>query len=366
MAARQLIVLACMVCIASCTQRPKSGEVLDEAKRAGREAASFRHADEDYFHDVDGGITLTPEEIRGRNMWLVWTGGNDRFWNSMTDFTFGALDLLKVVSSHPGLGYSRANRWNYFGLVNEPCFQNPAGPDPTRKGLWLDVRSKDCPADPFENEAKYPGVAIGARGKPLGDGTTLPVGSFYGYASGIAGLRLFPNPDFDEKAAKVWDAEKYYTDPAYYNRKDLIRPYRVGMSCGFCHVGPSPVNPPADPAHPKFANLSSSVGAQYMWVDRLFIYNSDKPEGRKNYMFQLAHTYRPGTMDTSLVSTDSINNPRSMNAVYDFGSRMGVAKRLWHEKLAGGELDNKQFNDFFTSGPLTEFYSKADATVRTP
>jgi len=35
MAARQLIVLGGMVCIASCTQQPKSGEVLDEAKRAG-------------------------------------------------------------------------------------------------------------------------------------------------------------------------------------------------------------------------------------------------------------------------------------------------------------------------------------------
>src|SRR5207244_11874909 len=90
------------------------------------------------------------------------------------------------------------------------------------------------------------------------------------------------------------------------------------------------------------------------------------PDARKSCLFQPAHTCPRGTMDTSLVSTDSINSPRSMNAVYDFGSRMGVAKRLWHEKLAGGELDNKQFNDFFTSGPLTEFYSKADATVRTP
>jgi hypothetical protein len=126
------------------------------------------------------------------------------------------------------------------------------------------------------------------------------------------------------------------------------------------------VNPPIDAAHPKFANLSSSVGAQYMWVDRLFIHNAAKPEGQKNYMYQLAHTYRPGSMDTSLVSTDSINNPRTMNAVYDFVARMGVAKRMWHEQLAGGELDNKQFNDFIASGALTEFYDKPGATVRTP
>ncbi|RZL87868.1 MAG: hypothetical protein EOP82_24940 [Variovorax sp.] len=357
--------LGCMV-LAACFKAPQPGDVFDEAKLAGRDASSFPHASEDYFRDMDGGVALTPEEIKGRNMWLVWSGGNDRFWTQMTDYTFGAFDLLKVVSSHPTLGYSRANRWEYLGLVNEPCFQPAAGPDKSRRGLWLDVRSKDCALDPFENESKYPGVAIGSRGKPLGDGTTQPVGSFYGWGTGISGLRLFPNPAFDEKAAKEWDADRYYTDPSYYNRKDLVRPYRVGMSCGFCHVGPSPVKPPADPNNPKFENLSSSVGAQYMWVDRLFIFNANKPEGRTNYMFQLAHTYRPGTMDTSLVSTDSINNPRTMNAVYDFVGRMEMAKRIGQEKLGGGELDNKQFNDYLTSGPLLEFFNKADSTVRTP
>ncbi len=355
-----LLQLLCCLALAGCSGAPAPGTVLDEAKQAGRTGESFKQADEDYFHDMDGAIALDPVEVQGRNMWIVWSGGNDRFWDKMTDFTFGAFDLLKIVSSHPSLGYSRANRWKYLGLVNEPCFGPARGPDKNRFGLWLDVRSQDCPPDPFENESKYPGVAIGARGK------TVPVGSYYGYATGIVGLRLFPNPAFDEKAAKAWDPERYYTDPSYYNRKDLVRPYRVGMSCGFCHIGPSPTKPPADPENPQFANLSSSVGAQYMWVDRLFIFNSNKPEGQRNFMYQLAHTYRPGTMDTSLVSTDSINNPRTMNAVYEFGARMALAKRLWHEKLGGGEVDNKQFNDFIKQGPLTEFYDQATQTVRTP
>ncbi len=360
-----LTVFGCLGVVA-CSKQPQAGEVLDEAKAAGRSGASFVHATEDYFHDMDGALALTPEEIAGRNMWLVWSGGNDRLWDKMTDFTFGAFDLLKIISSHPSQAYNRSTRWAYFGLVNEPCFENANGPDKKHRGLWLDARGKGCVADPFENESKYPGVATGSRGKPLGDGSTQPVGSFYGEATGIMGLRLFPNPAFDANAAKAWDPERYYTDPSYYNRKDLVRPYRVGMSCGFCHVGPSPVKPPADAAHPAFANLSSSVGAQYMWVDRLFIHNANKPEGQKNFMYQLARTFRPGSMDTSLISTDSINNPRTMNAVYDFAARMGVAKRLWHEKLAGGELDNKQLNDFIASGPLTEFYDKPSAMVRTP
>jgi hypothetical protein len=362
---RLLAVTLCLLAV-GCCKRPQPGTVLDEARQAGRNAASFPHASEDYFREMDGALALDADEIKGRNMWLVWSGGNDRLWNQMTQYTFGAFDLLKILSSHPSLGYSRTNRWNYLGLVNEPCFEVPTGPNPDRRGLWLDVRKKGCAPDPFEDQTRYPGVAIGSRGKLLGDGTSQPVGSYYGYASGVLGLRLFPNPDFDAKAAKEWDPVRYYTDPSYYNRADLVRPYRVGMSCGFCHVGPSPVNPPADPNNPSFANLSSSVGAQYMWVDRLFIFNSNKPEGQTNFMYQLVKTFRPGSMDTSLVSTDNINNPRTMNAVYAFMPRMGLAQQLWHEQLAGGEVNNKQFNDFTSSGPLTGFYSPETHIVSTP
>jgi hypothetical protein len=367
---RRRVLLACILALASAAGSSSgaggaAGHVLDEAKQAGRSGASFIHADEDFFHDMDRGVALTPEEVKGRNMWIVWTGGNDKFWDGMTSTTFGAFDLLKTISSYPGQGYSRDNRWTYLGLVNEPCFVRPTAPDPQRFGLWLDQRTKDCAADPFENERKYPGVRIGSRGATFSDGTKMPVGSYYGYATGIVGLRLFPNPAFDEKAAKAWDPKRYYEDPSYYNRRDLIRPYRVGMSCGFCHVGPSPVHPSADPEHPRWADLSSTVGAQYMWVDRLFIHNASTPEGRRNFMYQLVHTYRPGTMDTSLVSTDNINNPRTMNALYDLMARMGVAKRIGKEKLAGGELDNKQFNDFMHQGPLTQFFAAPD-TVWTP
>src|SRR6478735_5243356 len=62
-------------------KEPKPGTVIDEAMQAKRSAASFPAADEDYFHDMDGALPLTREQIQGRNMWLVWTGGNDRMWN---------------------------------------------------------------------------------------------------------------------------------------------------------------------------------------------------------------------------------------------------------------------------------------------
>jgi hypothetical protein len=334
---------------------PQPGHVLDEARRAGRDVASLPAADEDYFHDMDGGPALSAEEIRGRDTWLVWTGGDDRLWDVLSAKSVGTLDFLKILSSHPSLKFSRDTRWNYLGLVNEPCFEKATGPDPERFGLWLDKRRADCPPDPFENEQKYPGVKVGARG------TTVPAGSYYGYATGIVGLRLFPNPDFDEKAKKRWNADRYYTDRSYYESSDLVRPYRVGMSCAFCHVGPNPIKPSADPENPKWENLSSNVGAQYFWISRIFAWEADPT----SFPYQVFHTARPGSLDTSLVSTDYINNPRTMNAVYALGPRLANAKRWGKETLANGSLDNRQFNDFVASGPLTEFFQKPD-TVWSP
>ena len=338
-----------------CSKSPEPGQVQDEARLAGRPASSFQAADEDYFHDMDGSVALSAEEIKGRNMWIVWTGGDDKMWDTLTVTTFGTLDFLKTISSYPGLKANRDNRWNYLGVVNEPCFKKATGPDPNHYGLWLDQRDPSCQPDPFESESKYPGVKIGARGK------NLPVGSYYGYASGIVGLRLFPNPDFDEAAAKRWDPKRYYDDPSYYNDKKLVRPYRVGMSCGFCHVGPSPTNPPADPENPKWENLSSIVGAQYFWTDRILQWDPDE----SSFPIQLFHTYRPGTLDTSLISTDNINNPRTMNAFYQLPARMEVARRWGKEMLAGGGLNNKQLNDYIHQGPLTQFFQAPD-TVWTP
>ena len=361
-----LLVAAAFIVYQWWPKGPQPGSVLDEARLANRPVTSFQAADEDYFQDVDqtkdGVLHLQPEEVKGRNTWIVWTGGNDRLWDKLSIASFGALDLLKTISSRQGLYASRDNRWAYLGLVNEPCFEKPTGPNPERFGLWLDKRKAGCPPDPFENESKYPGVKVGARGTTFADGKKLPVGSFYGYGTGIVGLRLFPNPDFDEAAEKAWDAEKYYSDASYYKRKDLIRPYRVGMSCAFCHIGPNPIKPPADAENPKWENLSSNVGAQYFWIDRIFDWDANPAD----YIFQMFHTSRPGTLDTSLVSTDNINNPRTMNALYSLGPRLDQATRFGKETLAGGSANNRQFNDYVPPGsPLAKFFTPP-VTVLSP
>ena len=370
------------------------GTLPDEAKAAGltREALSAvakcreQPADCSYFAHMDKGLLVKPADgaaypkeilevarltklepeqvresaLRGQVAWIAWTGGNDRFWDFAASNTAGAFDLLKTVSSHEGMAYGRRNRWSYLGLVNEPCFTEAKGPDKERFGLWLDQRDPNCPSDPLADPTKYRGAEIGARGK------TMPVGSYYGEPSGVMGLRLFPNPDFDEKAKANWDPVKYYNDPSYYNRKDLIRPYRVGMSCAFCHVGPSATNPPQDPEKPKWENLASNPGAQYFWVDRIFFWNT-RPRGSSNaaaanegnFLYQLFHTNPPGSLDTSLVSTDYMNNPRTMNAVYGVIDRLAPSLVTGSERLIGDERNNKQFQDYPLTVALSQFWDPA-------
>jgi hypothetical protein len=377
----------------------EAGEILDEALCVGRDADSLRGsadatylADMDYGESKDGAFVharlapyfpgITPAQAVeayniGRNNWVMWSGGNDRFWDRMARASVGNLDLLKIITNDPDKitndpdmpSYSRDNRWKYFGVVNEPCYekgQRPTG-EPShsnRYGLYIDRRQDSC-ADPFEDEATYSGIRIGSRGTNIGAPEPHPVGSYYGYGTGIVGLRLFPNPDFDKKAYQHWDPEKYFTDKGYYVDKDLVKPYRVGMSCGFCHIGPNPANPPADFENPAWANLNSNPGAQYLRIDRTLLWKPDPT----NFAWQLFHTYRPGALDTSMIATDYVNNPRTMNALYNVGPRMANAAQRGRASLQGDERENMQFNEVASvpaASPLNHFFHPSNYTVQTP
>jgi hypothetical protein len=82
---RPRLVLAASLAVlsASLAGQVRAQAVIDEARQAGRSA--FPAADEDYFKGMDGGIALSPDEVKGRNMWLVWTGGNDLLWDKLTE-----------------------------------------------------------------------------------------------------------------------------------------------------------------------------------------------------------------------------------------------------------------------------------------
>ena len=304
----------------ACSRAPNIADNVpnDEAKNAGLTAQDFRYPiteKENFFRGMDGvaaplpkpdqlldpvdfkpgqppnprplsDIVHTKNEILGRNTWMIWCAGNEQFWDWLAGNSYGFTDLLKLVDSR-----TRPNRFKNAGLINEPGMQQAAKPD--ENGVWLDVPSVD--------EARPPAPPV----------------KIYGKSSGVIGLRLFPNPKFEQAKAK-WDPKRYYDDPSYFNDPNLVRPYRVGMSCAFCHASFHPLNPPTNVAEPRWENISGNIGAQYLRIRAVFgnLLHKD------NFVYQLLDAQPPGTTDTSLIPSDNLNNPNAMNAIFNLPQRV--------------------------------------------
>lgn len=297
LAAYGLVAVAALLLASGIAVLWPEGDAVDR-NPAELTAAEMAEVAVDLFPAMDGGVELAPDEVKGRNTWMIWTAGNEDFWNWLAQYGFGTNDLLKTLDSR-----GRATRFRDMGLINEPGFRQASAPDSF--GLWLDERVG--PPEPVDERV-------------------------YGRASGIVGLRLFPNPRFDPGR---WDPERYYNDPNYYNDPELERPYMVGMSCAFCHVGPHPLNPPADPENPGWENLSTNIGSQYFRPARVFGIGMDE----SSLVFQLLLAMADGTLDTSFLATDNIFNPSNMNAIFEVGGRLEAAAHNPEETMGGGNLD---------------------------
>jgi len=291
-----MLASAFLICVVSaCDRSPQFPP--DDAKAAGLTAADFPQAAADVFREMDGGMSLTEDEIKGRNTWILWTAGNQVFWDRMARESYGLVDLLKTLDSR-----RRPHRFAEMGLINEPGLRMAERPD--EFGLWLDERVEPAP------------LGIDER--------------IYGRSAGVMGFRVYQNPDFDAKARQAWDPDRYYGDPVYAANPKLIRPYRVGVTCGLCHVGPHPLHPPADPENPRWEHLASAIGNQYFREGRVFAPGTE----RGSFLWEMLNAQPPGTSDTSRVATDHINNPGAINAIFDLEARFAIAVP---EKMAGGE-----------------------------
>jgi len=277
-----------------CRKKPDS--LVDDA--GGRKPEDLAELAADVFKPMDGGMELAPDEIKGRNTWNLWCAGNEQFWDRMSREAYGLVDLLKTIDSR-----NRHTRFKDMGLINQPGYKQASKPD--QFGLWIDeaVQPESTSIDP----------------------------KVYGHATGVMGFRLFENPDFKGDAAKKWDADRFYRDPNYAADPKLVRPYRVGASCGSCHIAFNPCNPPADPEDPKYENLVSAIGNQYIREGRAFSHNVK--EG--GFLWEMLKAQPPGTSDTSRVATDHINNPNAINAIFILGERLRIAQE---ETLAGDTL----------------------------
>ena len=314
------------------------------------------------------------DAIRGRNTWLLWGGGNEAFWGWLQERGYGLVDFLILLDSR-----RRSERFKTAGVINQPGFESVTARSDTILGLYIDRAMADDsgvlrPPDKDQHGAE----TVDARGRkvdppvgipPLPHGPIEPpfeLGdpalykavfdrmprdgldySVYGFPSGVMGLRLLLNPDFfgntddAKRAREYWDQRvtrathsSYYTDPAVHKDPDLVRPFRVSMSCGFCHIGPHPLDPPTDPAEPKWRNLSSIIGGQY-WKPSAAFANVVE---RTNFLHHFLNSQPPGTIDTSLVSTDHINNTNHINAVFDLPARLERALTKPAEMQAGANL----------------------------
>jgi mono/diheme cytochrome c family protein len=252
---------------------------LSAAPRAQQHAAPAPQPLYDTEDDYGYGSRLTDVERAGRDTWYFWTGGNQQFWVRMAELTEGNVDLLNYVDSR-----RHGRRFRELGAVTQPGCLAATGPD--EYGLWMDT----CAPDNLPEE--------------------------FGEPAGIVGLRRFRNPRFDRAA---WDADKYRSHP-----KGIQPPYLIGMACGFCHVGFSPLKPPADPERPKWSELAGAIGNQYWEEGRLFSLKMTP----KDFRWHLGNRQPPGTSDTSRFATDHVHNPSNINAVFLLGHRPTAMEKM--------------------------------------
>jgi hypothetical protein len=80
--------------------------------------------------------------------------------------------------------------------------------------------------------------------------------------------------------------------------------------------------PPKDAANPKWENIVSNIGNQYLREGMVF--GGDSPTN--TFIFQYLYHQNPGTSETSRFPADFINNPTVMHPLYRLGERFKLAK----------------------------------------
>jgi len=70
-------------------------------KTAGFSSADFPEISTDVFKEMDGEIQLTDEEIKGRNTWILWTAGNQVFWDLSVRMEFRDRQVIHCGGEFP-------------------------------------------------------------------------------------------------------------------------------------------------------------------------------------------------------------------------------------------------------------------------
>ena len=292
------------------------------------------------LHYGGGKADLTDSELAGARIWFDATAGNARFFTYVYQQRLGVvIDWYRVLNAG-----SREKRFTTWGLINDPDCCRPGDPNCPIKSLDDTYGFDYCPGDDellkFVGKAGYRDPACDLRDAAPSPQNPHPkevrqssCDLEFGTSTGALGFRKFPNPKFNkEQWAKLnksrlasW-AGYSETAPSRSNGAppfsrlmdgSIEPPFRIGMACGACHIAFNPLNPPKDPAHPRWENISGTVGNQYARVAQIVVSGMSP----KTIEYQVFAHARPGTVDTSAIPTDQINNPGTMNAIINISQR---------------------------------------------
>jgi hypothetical protein len=224
---------------------------------------------------------MDDDERSGLAAWHLYASEGS-FLREINHAAHGFVNVLELMDSR-----ERNTRFERFGVLNDPGCRGNTRVD--EFGLVLD----ECD-DP--------------------------------YSSGILGVRLMPNPNFDRSA---WDAiggaeghfaerdKKFRVDGEKVTGWEVEPPYLPSLACTTCHVAPNPLNPPNDINNPQWDEVAFAIGNQY-FREGVFL-GTQLPDDE--FSKQLLFSQPAGTSDTSRVATDHIYNPNMINGIANLKSR---------------------------------------------
>jgi hypothetical protein len=287
----------------------------------------------------EGGRALTPSERAGREIWFKATAGNDRFHTYVFQQRLGVLiDWYRVLNSE-----SRGERFKTWGIINDPECCTPGDPGCPAKSAEETFGFDYCPGDQdllqFVGKKGYRDPACDFEDAPFQTGG--PHGNTdqrqsacdlaFGTSTGALGFRKFPNPRFDRErwrrlngTLESWGGyDRALAESGPDSRTSRLLdasiepPFLIGMSCGACHIAFNPLKPPLDPEHPQWENIDGLVGNQYSRASEIMASGMSA----NSLEWQIFSHARPGTVDTSAVPNDQVNNPGTMNPLMNLSQR---------------------------------------------
>jgi hypothetical protein len=308
---------------------------LTSAQSSGASAMKvLPRADTSGFYAAASGLTAS--ERAGREIWYKATAGNSRFYTYVFPQRLNVqVDWYRVLNAH-----EHEDRFAAWGLINDPdcCVPGTAGcPARTREETY---GFEWCPGD--EELLKHVGHA-GYRDPACDHPDTLPIrtdphhGSkdqrqsacdlAFGTSTGAIGFRKFPNPRFDRSrwialngSLAGWGGyrvplpKQSGMGSSEFSRLadgSIEPPFLIGITCASCHVAFDPLNPPKNPADPKWENIRGTIGNQYLRISEILTSGM----AGTTLEARLFGQARPGTSDTSAIATDQVHNPGSTNAI---------------------------------------------------